>query len=92
MSKRIWTAEQIGPDTVRLLCNGFHLASINHTTDCGGEGWKVNPMSPNHPRSRKYWATAYEAVKGGYGKDAAEAVRAAAIAVRSPWSQLPYWR
>lgn len=70
-----WTAEQTSPTTIRLLCNGLHLASINFHDDCGGTGWKVNPMSPNHPRSRKYWASPETAI-GTYGKDAIAAIKA----------------
>ena len=71
---RTWTTDQTKPDVIRLLCNGVHLASVIQKDDCGGKGWKVNPMSPNHPRSRKYWPTAKAAVASSYGKAAADVV------------------
>lgn len=77
IKKRVYAAEQISPQTIRLMCNGFHLASINYAADNGGTGWKVNPMTPNHPRSRKYWATPESAVASTYGTEARDAIASA---------------
>lgn len=74
---RDWTAQQTKSGVIRLMCNGVHLASVIYKNDCGGDGWRVNPMSPNHPRSRRSWPTPSAAVKQ-YGKDAVAAIAAVA--------------
>ena len=74
MTQRTWSVTIMGLGTIRLLCNGVHLASVILKEDCGGKGWVVNPMSPNHPRSRKYWTTPQAAVRNTFGKDAATKV------------------